>query len=78
MADFSIEYSETTGIVGVSSFSIKDTFESLEDGYMVSQICEGFGFLAISNINGECNVLVYDGDVTVWKVFDFSTNAITQ
>lgn len=75
MAEFSKEYGEKTNL-GFNDFSIKEIFNSLDEGYMVSQICEGFGFYTISKINNKCNVLVDYGDTTIWKVFDFSTNTI--
>ena len=81
MADYSKEYDNKHGM-GFHDFSIKEEFDKLEDGYYISMICEGYGFLAILKEGGVCkvampvdSVLFSSGEVD-WCEFDFDTGVI--
>ena len=81
MAEFSKEYSEKSGL-GISDFSVKEIFNNLKEGYYQSQICEGFGFLAILKHKGRCFVAMPDNESpdkgAPWHSFDFATNTIAS
>lgn len=71
MAEFSLEYG-----FSFHDFSIKDIYDSLDDGFFVNQICEGFGFLGICKKNNQCFVLIVEKNKNVWYKFDFEENKI--
>lgn len=75
MADFSKECG-----MGFSDFSIKEKFDELEEGYYISIICEGFGFMGILKEDNVCYVAMpINNDLECeWKRFDFKTNTICE
>lgn len=58
MAEFSKEYTSRYMPDMPHDFSIQEEYLKLKEGYYISFICEGFGFIAIGNING-CSQVYY-------------------
>lgn len=54
MAEFSYEFIAREGWDVPFDFSIQDVFNSLKDGEIAYQICEGLGFTRIYRNAGEC------------------------
>lgn len=79
MAEFSKEYDQKEGM-GFSDFSIKEIFDKLDEGFYISQICEGFGSLAVLKNKGDCYLAfaVEETGNIEWKKFDFETLEIGE
>jgi hypothetical protein len=58
MADFSKQWCELNDPEMPWDFDIKEVFKRLEPNSYIPYICEGFGFGAIGNINGECMLMM--------------------
>jgi hypothetical protein len=48
-------------------FDILEVFGKLKDGMYESWVCEGYGFGAIANIDGECLLHMLNGK---WSSYD--------
>jgi hypothetical protein len=73
MANFSKEYNEKYFPEWCDGFSVMEIFNKLPDGYYMTKICEGFGFFAIQNNGGVCEVafLTNKNEIgEVWVPFD--------
>jgi len=58
MGEFSKEYIDTFNPDGIpADFSIIEEFSKLEEGSFTPKICEGYGFIGITKLNGECKVI---------------------
>ena len=64
MADFSKQWCEINDPEMPHDFDIWEEFDKLEPNTYVRMICEGFGFGAIANINGKCNLFMPHDDPT--------------
>lgn len=62
MADFSKQWCELNDPEMPWDFDIKEVFKRLEPNSYENWICEGFGFAAIANINGDCMLMMPLGD----------------
>jgi hypothetical protein len=58
MADFSKQWCDHNDPEMPYDFDIVEIFEKLELNTYENWICEGYGFAAIGNINGECVLLM--------------------
>jgi hypothetical protein len=73
MAEFSKEWVEAYNPEGFQAdFDIVEEFDKLEEDTMISQICEGYGFIAIGKAAGkDAPVLLYRFDTGIemgyWK-----------
>jgi hypothetical protein len=56
MADFSRQWCIENDEDMMSDFDIIDEFEQIREGHYVGWICEGYGFIAIGNFDGECKL----------------------
>lgn len=57
MAEFSKQYCETTDHGFLPDFDIIEMAKEVEPGFCISQICEGYGFIAIGK-DEEHNVIL--------------------
>jgi len=64
MSDFSKQWCEANDPEMPHDFDIIEEFNKLEPNSYVGLICEGYGFGAIANINGECKLLMPHNDPT--------------
>lgn len=70
MSDFSKQWCDENDPEMSHDFDIMEEFSKLKPGYAVDYICEGYGFVSIGNMDGECMLLMpSDGDenVGVWR-----------
>ena len=58
MADFSKQWCDQNDPEMPYDFDVIEEFKQLSEDHYVSMICEGYGFLGIANIKGECKVLI--------------------
>jgi hypothetical protein len=58
MADFSKQWCDQNDPEMPYDFDVIEEFRELPEDHYVSMICEGYGFLGIANIKGECKVLI--------------------
>jgi len=61
MAEYSAEYLKNYDWKISPDFSIQDVFSKLKLGESVDKICEGYGFVKISNVNDTCLLTFNDG-----------------
>jgi hypothetical protein len=66
MADFSKQWCDQNDPDMPYDFDIIEEFKKLSEDNWIPIICEGYGFLGIANISGECKVLIDDK----WILFD--------
>ena len=70
MADFSKQWCDINDPDMPSDFDILEEFSKLKPGYAVDYICEGYGFVSIGNMDGECMLLMPSDDdlnVGMWR-----------
>ena len=71
MADFSKQWCDINDPDMPSDFCIDEIFNGLSENSYVNYICEGFGFDAIGNINGELMVSMPTGSHQFkWITYD--------
>ena len=71
MADFSKQWCEINDSDMPSDFDIDEIFNGLSENSYVNYICEGFGFDAIGNIDGELMVSIpTESDQFKWITYD--------
>jgi hypothetical protein len=71
MAEFSKQYCDLYDVGFPHDFDIMEEYHKLEPGSYVPYICEGFGFDAIGNINGELMVSMPTGSHQFkWITYD--------
>ena len=58
MADFSKQWCDQNDPDMPYDFDAIEEFKKLKEGEWVNIICEGYGFLGIANIKGECKVIM--------------------
>ncbi|MEN9998013.1 MAG: hypothetical protein RI922_1003 [Bacteroidota bacterium] len=61
MAEYSAEYIKNNSWENLPDFSILEIFSKLSTGESIELICEGYGFVKISNINNNCMLIFLDG-----------------
>jgi hypothetical protein len=66
MADFSKQWCDQNDPDMPYDFDVIEEFKKLSEDCWIPIICEGYGFLGIANIGGECKVLI-DSE---WILFD--------
>lgn len=64
MADFSKQWCEINDPEMPHDFDIMEEFNKLPPDHYIAMICEGFGFGAIANFDGECYLLIPHNDPT--------------
>jgi len=70
MADFSKEY-QNKYYPGMGwDFSILSIFDNLKEGEIYPEICEGYGFNAISRENGKCILIYSNGEKVEFRQLD--------
>jgi hypothetical protein len=67
MADFSKQWCDANDPEMPHDFDILEVFGKLKDGMYESWVCEGYGFGAIANIDGECLLHMLNGK---WSSYD--------
>ena len=70
MADFSKQWCDENDPEMPHDFDIMEEFSKLKPGYAISYICEGYGFVSIGNMDGECMLLMPSDDdpnLGIWK-----------
>ena len=70
MADFSKQWCDENDPEMPHDFDIMEEFNKLQPGYSIAYICEGYGFIAIGNMDGECMLLMPSDDdenVGIWR-----------
>jgi len=74
MADFSKQWCDINDPEMPSDFDIMDEFHKLKDDCYVPYICEGFGFIAIGNMDGNCMLAMpVDGapfGTVIWRTYE--------
>ena len=71
MADFSKQWADINDPEFPWDFDIMEEFKRLEPNSYVNVICEGFGFDAIGNINGELKLSMPTGSAHFnWITYD--------
>lgn len=61
MAEYSAEYLKNNNWEMSPDFSINEIFSKLNLGESVDRLCEGYGFVKISNVNDFCLLTFIDG-----------------
>jgi hypothetical protein len=62
MADFSKQWCEINDPEMPYDFDIKEIFKRLGLNSYENWICEGFGFVGVGNVNGDCMLLMPTDD----------------
>jgi hypothetical protein len=72
MADFSKQWCDANDPDMSYDFDILEVFSKLKHDTYESWVCEGYGFGAIANVNGECMLYMptKDGGNGVWTAYD--------
>jgi hypothetical protein len=72
MSDFSKQWCEVNDPNMPHDFDILEVFSRLKHNTYESWICEGYGFGAVANIDGECmlHMPTKDGVHGVWTSYD--------
>jgi hypothetical protein len=74
MADFSKQWCDINDPDMPSDFDIDEVFNKLKPNTYDNWICEGFGFAAIGNMDGNCMLAMPVDDANygtvVWKPYD--------
>ena len=74
MAEFSKQYCETHDRGMDGDFDIWEEYNKLEPDTYVPYICEGYGFIAIGNMDGNCMLAMPVDDASygtvVWKLYE--------
>jgi hypothetical protein len=66
MAEFSKQYCETHDMGFDGDFDVYEIWNNLQEGYMGSYICEGFGFIGIGKLhNSPDTISVFIPDSTM-------------
>lgn len=74
MADFSKQYCELHDMGFDGDFDIMEEFHKLKPEMYVPYICEGFGFIAIGNFDGNCMLAMPVDNApfgtVIWKAYE--------
>lgn len=74
MADFSKQYCELHDPEMPHDFDIWEEYDKLEPDMYIPYICEGFGFIAIGNMDGNCMLAMPVDNApygtVVWKAYE--------
>lgn len=74
MADFSKQYCELYDAEFPYDFDIWEEFDKCEPDHYVPYICEGFGFIAIGNFDGNCMLAMPVDNApfgtVIWKAYE--------
>ena len=72
MADFSKQWCDINDPEMPHDFDILEVFGKLKPNTYENWICEGFGFGAIGNLNGQCMLLMPTEDLNngVWTPYE--------
>lgn len=71
MANYSKQWCEEFGDGKIrGSFDIKEEYSRLQPEHYFPFTCNGYGFIAIGNMEGECKLAMPVGDSVEWVEYD--------
>jgi len=76
MADFSKQWCDINDPDMPWDFDIREEFDKLRKNSYVSIICEGFGLVAIGNVEDECYLCMMNDDTGTWTWVNYNTFCI--